>query len=154
MSSVSSGSGQDFDLNIAPVIDCFTVLITYLLVSASFLSFSILDIGVAASGVAAPAAEPTVPPVAISAELTTLRSITVKLTGGPKNIDQSYTVPTARDGDWDLGELDARIREIQGRFPDVKEISVSSENTVRYKEIVKVIEALKKDVPKVFLAGT
>src|SRR4051812_8043711 len=39
-------SGElDFDLNLAPIIDCLTVLITFTLVSASFLSVSIFDAG-------------------------------------------------------------------------------------------------------------
>ena len=41
--------GQDFELNLASLIDCFTVLITFLLASASFLSVGILDAGVAAA---------------------------------------------------------------------------------------------------------
>ena len=36
----------DFELNLASIIDCFTVLITYLLVSASFISLGILDVSV------------------------------------------------------------------------------------------------------------
>jgi biopolymer transport protein ExbD len=32
------GNGQEVELNITPIIDCFTVLITFLLASASFLS--------------------------------------------------------------------------------------------------------------------
>ena len=34
MTSGSESGGQDFDLNLAPIIDCFTVLITFMLVHA------------------------------------------------------------------------------------------------------------------------
>ena len=44
---------KDFDLNLAPIIDCMTVLITFMLASASFLSIGILDAGVAAAGATA-----------------------------------------------------------------------------------------------------
>ena len=48
-----SGSGgkkdSDFELNLASIIDCFTVLITYLLVTASFITLGILDVTVTSS---------------------------------------------------------------------------------------------------------
>ncbi|RYZ61531.1 MAG: hypothetical protein EOP09_19835, partial [Proteobacteria bacterium] len=45
MSRRGGAGSLEFDLNLAPIIDCFTVLITFLLVSASFLSVSIFDAG-------------------------------------------------------------------------------------------------------------
>ena len=38
-----NGNGQEVDLNITPIIDCFTVLITFLLASASFLSIGFFE---------------------------------------------------------------------------------------------------------------
>src|SRR5947208_300860 len=89
---------QDFELNIASVIDCFTVLITYLLVSASFISISALDIDVAGVG-DAPQSEP--PPVSIAVQLEDNRSLTIKITGAEKN----EWVVDAKDGNWDLDSL-------------------------------------------------
>ena len=37
------GNGQEIELNITPIIDCFTVLITFLLASASFLSIGFFE---------------------------------------------------------------------------------------------------------------
>src|SRR4051812_14599722 len=91
MSAISSGSGQDIDLNIAPIIDCFTVLITYLLVSASFLSLAVLEVGVAASGDMAPPVEvplkPVDPPLSLSVMMKQQGGFEVKLTGGEKNLN-------------------------------------------------------------------
>ncbi len=39
----SSHSPQEIDLNITPIIDCFTVLITFLLASASFISVGFFE---------------------------------------------------------------------------------------------------------------
>jgi biopolymer transport protein ExbD len=47
--SVGGGNSQDADINLAPIIDCFTVLIAFMLVSASFLSIGVLDAGIAAA---------------------------------------------------------------------------------------------------------
>ena len=41
--NMGSSSGQEVDLNITPIIDCFTVLITFLLASASFLSIGFFE---------------------------------------------------------------------------------------------------------------
>lgn len=56
--SGSKGGSQDFDINLAPIIDCFTVLITFMLVSASFLAIGIFDAGVEAAGTSAANTKP------------------------------------------------------------------------------------------------
>ena len=43
---MSHDTSQDFDVNITPIIDSFTVLITFMLASASFLSVGIFDAGI------------------------------------------------------------------------------------------------------------
>ena len=81
MSAGSGGnSNQDFDLNLAPIIDCFTVLITYLLVSASFISLNSLDVGIAATGDTAAAANPSTPPLALTAELKDMKMLELTFT--------------------------------------------------------------------------
>ena len=45
--SGDDGVELDFDLNLAPIIDCFTVLITFLLISASYISINIIEASVA-----------------------------------------------------------------------------------------------------------
>lgn len=159
MSAVSKeagGSNQEFDLNIAPIIDCFTVLITYLLVSASFLTLNILDIGVAASGIAPPAAEtpPPTPPVSFAVSLSAQRVITLKVTGGPRDLDLSYPIAPFPTGDWNIAGAVAKVTEAERYWPDVKEINVSADPTVRYREIIHLLDPLKKVMPKVYLAGS
>src|SRR3954465_141066 len=101
MSAIQGDGGQDFDLNLAPIIDCFTVLITYLLVSASFISLTALDVGVAAAGQADPnAVQPKTIPFNLSVQLAESRAIALKITGGPKSIDVTVPVP-ATAGSWD-----------------------------------------------------
>src|SRR6185295_7831760 len=89
---------QDFELNIASVIDCFTVLITYLLVSASFISISALDIDVAGAG-DAPQSEP--PPISIAVQLESNRSLVIKVTGAERDQWQVES----KDGTWDTDSL-------------------------------------------------
>ncbi|MEK7690751.1 MAG: biopolymer transporter ExbD, partial [Bdellovibrionota bacterium] len=75
-----SGSSQDFDLNLAPIIDCFTVLITFLLISASFLSIGILDAGISAPG-AQTESEPQGASVDLTLKITADRGYRIKIEG-------------------------------------------------------------------------
>lgn len=45
-----SGPSQDFELNLAPIIDCMVVLIAFLMVSLSYLSIQMMDASVASTG--------------------------------------------------------------------------------------------------------
>lgn len=153
MSAVSSEGGQDFDLNLAPIIDCFTVLITYLLVSASFISLTALDVGVAAAGQADPnAAAPKTPPFNLMVELSAQREIVFKLTGGPKSLNLSIAVK-ATAGAWDIGGLEKETARLVGQYPDVKEATLQTDPSIIYKDVVKIVETIKKSISKVYLAG-
>jgi biopolymer transport protein ExbD len=54
----SSHSPQEIDLNITPIIDCFTVLITFLLASASFLSIGFFEASTPGKGASSAPLEP------------------------------------------------------------------------------------------------
>jgi biopolymer transport protein ExbD len=151
-----SGTEGDFDLNIAPIVDCFTVLIAYLLVSMSFISLGIFDVGVAATGDPAQAiAQPETPPeipLTLSIAMAEAGKIEIHLTGGIAHLDQTTTLDSKPDG-YDLNQLKARLGQMMQSYPDIKEANLSADPTVKYKAIVQVVEAVKVEVPKVFLAS-
>lgn len=141
--SNDSGEGQDFELNLAPIIDCFTVLITYMLVSASFISIDMLEVSVAAS---TPPSETTPPPptdptTSVSAMLMGDGRVLFEITGK----DQPTHLEALS------GDIIMRGEEIRKRWPTVKEINVKAEPGVQYKQIIKTVEDLKKPFVKVFL---
>jgi biopolymer transport protein ExbD len=145
------GGGQDFDLNLAPIIDCFTVLITYLLVSASFLSLSIFDVGVAASG-ASSTPNPKTPPHTITLQMHESKTIDIRVNGGAENL--ALVIPIAgRGSEWDLTATSTKLEDLKQRYSDITDISLTAENHVIYKEIVRAIESLRKTNPKIFLAS-
>lgn len=149
------GGGEnsgDVDLNLAPIIDCFTVLITYLLVSASFLSLTAFDVGVAASGQAAPGAVAKDPPLTLAIELDANKQLGIKLSGGKQNVNLALSIaPIA--GVWDLKTLVDKLEDLKRKWPELSEASITAESSVKYKDVVKLIEALKKAMPKLYLAG-
>lgn len=156
--SAGGGGGEaagDFDLNIAPIIDCFTVLIAYMLISASFISLGILDVSVSASGDAStpPPAAVIEPPVSMAIQLGLLHKLDIKLTGGPAHLNQTFSLPARGDGEWDTDAIKAKVNEIKLFNPTVAEVNVSAEAPVQYKEMVKIIQVIKSIVPKVFVAS-
>src|SRR5450759_4468663 len=58
--NLGSSSGQEVELNITPIIDCFTVLITFLLASASFLSIGFFEVYTPGTTASAQTLEPDV----------------------------------------------------------------------------------------------
>jgi biopolymer transport protein ExbD len=157
MSAGGGGGEGDVELNLAPIVDCFTVLIAYLLVSMSFISLSIFDAGLTASG-PPPEAEvqPAVPPdvpLNFSVELSATNRLEMKLTGGKQNINQVIDLEAVKN-EVDLDGMKNKIGELLTSFPDLKEANISADPTVRYKSIVKIIEAVKTKLPKVFLASS
>jgi biopolymer transport protein ExbD len=117
MSAIQSDNGQDFDLNLAPIIDCFTVLITYLLVSASFISLVVLDVGVAAVGPADSGKPVAIPPYNLMVELDAKRTVTLKVTGGPTNLDLKIPVLATASQDWDTEAVKREISGLEKKYP-------------------------------------
>jgi biopolymer transport protein ExbD len=151
MNISEGGSGrsqsQDFELNLASIIDCMTVLITFLLASTAFISIGIMDAGVAAAGTAA--TDSTPPPVNLSLELGRDHGMTVKVSGKQSS---SQTV-SAKDGQWNADDLTQRLAQIHQQWPTVNAITLSAENTVEYNDVIKIMDTTRKTIPVVLLGG-
>lgn len=153
--SVEGGSGQDVDLNLAPIIDCFTVLITYLLITASFINLAAMDVGVSATGAGAPPDQPQGPPPMIMTMLLSEGGrATLTVTGGTLRTDMVVAVEAMANGSWNLNEVSGRLRQITTKWPEIKDVSVSAEPTIKYKDIVNVINETQRTLPKVFISGS
>jgi biopolymer transport protein ExbD len=151
--SVGEGSTQDVDLNLAPIIDCFTVLITYLLVTASFLTLSSVDVGVSATGVGTPPpADAGPPPWVMTIELKANGEIGLQIRGGPESKEVTMSV-RGEPGKWDLTGLGAKLLDVQQKWPTLSEVSVTAEPTVIYKDIVLIIREIQNVMPKVYISG-
>lgn len=154
MSSVgSTGSGkrgddsQDFELNIASIIDCFTVLIAFMLASASFLAIGILDAGVAAAGATANTTKP--PSVNLTLQLMPDHKIQLKLNGKANRTNMLAGV----SGDWDLAGLTKGLNGLKAQYPDLNAITLTADNTIEYKDVIKTMDTVRKSIPAVLLGG-
>ena len=160
MSVSVEGSTQDVEINLAPIIDCFTVLITYLLVTASFLTLASVDVSVSATGTGAPpppGAPNLPPPWSMTVELKSNLELEVQIKGGPKSEKFSYVVPATVDQKqnpkWNLPQLTERLRAIQAKYPTLSEANVTAHPTVIYKDVVNVLHEIQTTMPKVFISG-
>jgi biopolymer transport protein ExbD len=144
-------TSQDFELNIASIIDCFVVLITFMLASASFLSLGILDAGIAAAGSSATPGTP--PPVNVVIELRENRDLVVKVTG-KQNTTTTLQAKTAEKGrEWNYENLTVQLAGLKLNFPAVTGATLVADNKVEYKEVVKSMEVVRKSLPVVLLGG-
>ncbi len=144
---IEGSQGQDVELNLAPILDAFTVLITFMLASASFLSIGILD-----AGVSAPSAAPldtTPPPVNISVTIKGHDKLTIEVTG---KVKQTLNLaPTAQGLNFE--ELKVQLTQLKKTWPTVDALTLSADNSVEYRKIVKAMDESRKIIPVVLLGG-
>lgn len=143
MSAGAGGGGEnesDFELNLAPIIDCFTVLITYMLVSASFISLDILNIQVATTSDQPVEQQPQEPQAALGLEIGD-KSLEFKITGKE---EAKFNVDVNDKGEWDPAQMEETLKKIQKKWPSIKDISVKAQPAIEYRQIVKAVENLKQ----------
>jgi len=148
MSANSPGEGaQEVDLNLAPIIDCFTVILTYLLASTSFLSLAALDtaVGVRDAATAAANAEPAL-------EFQLLESGALRMRWNPSDEPPLEWSPRAGERMADNSAMRAAIRKARTRNPLLGEAVVSAEGRVPYGRLIDLVEALKPAFSRVILA--
>lgn len=139
---------QDFELNIASIIDCFTVLITYLLVSASFISLGVLDVSVLTQRPDGDTSSE--PPISLSLRIFGNNEVVMKVDG--RHADESaMRVPASADGNIDTGELEKRLVAVKNEFPELDQATVRASGATQYAGLVQVVESTKKLIPSVSL---
>jgi biopolymer transport protein ExbD len=143
LGSRRGGMAQDFELNLAPIIDCFTVLIAFMLASASFLAIGIFDAGANAAGAAASQSQAP-DPVSIQVEIKGLSRFEVRVTSGKSTSKSEFnTRETLR------GELNRLKKE----WPQLQTATLSADDSVEYKEVILTLAELRSQFPATLLGG-
>jgi biopolymer transport protein ExbD len=142
------GESQDFELNLASIIDCFTVLIAFMLASTAFLSIGILDAGVAAAGNTA-TDNSAPPPVNLEVVMSNTKTMSIKVTG---KTNSNFNV-SAKDGSWNLAEMNEKLAGLHQQWPTVNAITLTADNTVEYQDVIKTMDSVRKTIPVVLLGG-
>ncbi len=138
MSHVGGGE-QDFEINLAPIIDCLVVLITFLLASLSYISIQLLDAGVD-QGRSNQIQQQT--EKALSIHIQKDGSLKVRFGQSP-----------VQTWDGNKEKLLENIQKMKAEFPKINSVSVSAEDTVVYENVVKIVDHLRPVIPFVQLGG-
>ena len=148
--SISEGGSShslDFDLNLAPVIDCFTVLIAFILISTAYASIGIFDAGLAAGGESQASGKP--PEVQVTVELKADHSAKVRISG---KATQEVMV-AAQGTDWDFAAVNQHLTEYKGRWSSLAGVVLTADNAVEYKDVIRSMESIRKTIPSILLGG-
>lgn len=149
----SGGSGkrgaasQDFELNLASIIDALTVLIAFMLISSSFISIGIIDAGVAAAG--SQATSETPPDVNVLLELNKDKKMVLKVSG---KTHQSTTIEP-KDGKYDYTQMNQTLSGIKEKWKSVNAVTLIADESIEYREVVATMDSMRKSVPVVLLGG-
>ncbi len=147
-----SGSSQDFDLNLAPIIDCFTVLITFLLISASFLSIGILDAGISAPG-AQTESEPQGASVDLTLKITADRGYRIKIEGTQPGSGRESEESIKSAKPLDLAALAQKLQALHQQYPKVDVLTLAADEAIEYRDIVATLATARKVFPAVLIGG-
>lgn len=136
---------QDFEINLAAIIDCLTVLLIYLLVSTSFLTLGVLDVAVATPGPTSGSG--VLAPVSVSILLHQDRHMTIDVSGA---VQETIRIP-AKTYTWDFAVLEGHLRAFKERWVELNSAILSAEATIEYKEVIRAVESGRRVFPVILL---
>ena len=126
--------GGGGELNLVPMIDIFTVLVTFLLMTAVFYRTVILELNLPAAQ-----SEPTPPPPGLQLEIL-VRKGTLEV--ADRNTGSLSTLPNTAEGP-DLAGLSAYLQRIKERYPDKLDATVLMESDIDYNTMVQVMDTVR-----------
>lgn len=129
---------EEVELNLAPIIDCFVVLVTFLLISASYLSIGILE-----TALATPGQEVQSPPEdALDIKILSDSKIEIEVVGKHR---QKQVV--------EIDRMVASVQAIKKQLPKIDTATVIPTNDMSFGKVVTVMDQVKQEIPKVALGG-
>jgi biopolymer transport protein ExbD len=130
----SGGGNQEVELNITPIIDCFTVLITFMLASASFLSIGFFEAATPGNSSDPTAEQPDVEAV-VRIKANHMAELKIK---GKKNLTVSYDLKNAEA----LKGLDQEITKLTSEHLKLNQVLLSADDDVDYKSVSELMSHL------------
>lgn len=131
-------------MNIASIIDCFTVVITYLLVSASFISLGVLDTSSADGSVSMEQSKKEI--LELTIHMSEDRQLMLNTSGTQKS---QIAIP-ALNGSWDFTTMNNYLQDYKNKF-NLQAANLSAANAVEYKDVVRGLERIREQIDNVYL---
>ncbi|MBL8912719.1 MAG: biopolymer transporter ExbD [Archangium sp.] len=142
----------DTTINLVPFIDLMAVTIVFLIMTAVWTQLGRLQVSQSGQNPDPDPVPPTTQPISL---LVTEREM--KLTVGGSSLDAIAITRTDRGALITEG-LAKKLRELKGQQPDQSAITLNAEDTVKYDDLVRLIDAMVQDdqgtlFPSVSVAG-
>ncbi|HYX38980.1 MAG TPA: biopolymer transporter ExbD [Oligoflexus sp.] len=137
----SGGAGPDApELNIMPFIDIFSMLNTFLLVSAAFIGLGILEVQVPFLSNSSEVKEPPSRSFNIRVDVADAEiKVTSEWTEQPFDKD----VKTFKVDDADFARFHQEMIALRVKAPENDKVTIFSDDSVKYEILVKAIDAIK-----------
>jgi biopolymer transport protein ExbD len=132
-SSYTTRLRRPVELLLVPMIDIFTVLVTFLLMTAVFSRITILQLDLPSSN-----ANSAGTPPAFRLEVI-VRQLGLELTNGTKLI---ATIPKV-EGEYDFKSLTEMALALKREYPDANDASVLLEKDVQYDYLIQAMDAIR-----------
>lgn len=120
-------------LNLTPLMDVFTVLVVFLLITAVFTSITIMELSVPTN---AGGAAPTKPSFAIEV---IVRKAGLEIANGSS---VEAAIPK-KDGQYDIAKLSELLRALKAQYPQKEDATVLMEPKVEYDHLIQVMDAVR-----------
>lgn len=120
-------------LNLTPMMDVFTVLVVFLLITAVFTSITIMELSVPTSAGASAATPPNFAIEVI------VRKAGLEIANG-KSVEAA--IPK-KDDKYDLEKLSEILRRIKAQYPEKEDATVLMEPKVEYDYLVQVMDTVR-----------
>jgi len=153
LKGIHSSPNHDVKINLAAIIDCLVVILTYLLVSGSFIALGALDTNFKPENAASLADDQQDP----GDKKTETAAVVLQMYG-----DRSFTIYLSDKRDtqerfvslnniWDFDSMKDKLQAIQQTRPEVKMININAYSELEYYNLVSAIELAKQNFPKVWM---
>lgn len=131
-----SSSDGEVELNITPIIDCFTVLITFLLASASFISIGFFEAYTPGNAADPSQSEPDTEAI-IKIRANQVAEFTVK---GKKNYKLTFDMKQKGS----LDGLEGELKKLHDQKVNMNNVLVSADDEVDYKVLADLMNSLNE----------
>ncbi len=121
-------------LNLTPMMDILTVLVVFLLVTAVFMSITIMELSIPASGPASAAAAKPDRSIEVI-----VRSTGLQIANGSS---VEATIPN-KDGNYDVEQLSRMLVHLKEQYPDKQDATVLMEPSIAYDHLIQVMDAVR-----------
>jgi biopolymer transport protein ExbD len=120
-------------LNLTPMMDVFTVLVVFLLITAVFTSITVMDLSVPTSAGGAASNKPN-----FAIEVIVRRS-GLEIANG-RSVEAA--IPK-KDDKYDLGKLSELLLALKAKYPEKEDATVLMEPKVEYDHLVQVMDTIR-----------